>query len=136
MTCANTLHVTDDLFERFHAKVKQKFDLHLNEYEGKFTVGQVGTNSVSSQREQNHEDNQRKMMKGSEELIKLLQTETTHIVKTNEQSLKQAKPILRTSSRAIEVGITHLITLRNIWIWLMVVRTWVLRMERTITAER
>ena len=46
---------------------------------------------VSSQHEQNHEDN--------EELIKLLQTETTHIVKTNEQSLKQAKPILRTSSR-------------------------------------
>ena len=34
---ANTLHVTDDEFERFHAKVKQKFDRHLNEYEGKFT---------------------------------------------------------------------------------------------------
>ena len=31
------------------------------------------------------------MMKNNEELIKLLQTETTHIVKTNEQSLKQAK---------------------------------------------
>ena len=43
---ANTLHVTDDQFVRFHAKVKQKFDRHLNEYEGKFTVDQVGTNSV------------------------------------------------------------------------------------------
>ena len=91
--------VTDDLFERFHAKVKQKLDRHLNEYEGKFTLHQVGTYSVSSQHEQNHEDNQRKMMKSSGELIKLLQTETAHIVKTNEQSLKQAKPILRTSSR-------------------------------------
>ena len=37
------------------------------------------------------------MMKSNEELIKLLQTETTHIVKTNVQSLKQAKPILRIS---------------------------------------
>ena len=96
---ANTLHVTYDQFERFHAKVKQKLDRHLNEYEGKFTVDQVGTYSVSSQHEQNHEDNQRQMMKGNEELIKLLQTETSHLVKTNEQSLKQAKPILRTSSR-------------------------------------
>ena len=34
---ANTLHVTDDHSERFHAKVKQKEDRHLNEYEGKFT---------------------------------------------------------------------------------------------------
>ena len=25
---------------------------------------------------------------------------------------------------------------KNIWIWLMVVRTWIWRMERTITAER
>ena len=43
------------------------------------------------------------MMKSNEELIELLQTEITHIVKTNdfrlEQSLKQAKPLLRTSSR-------------------------------------
>ena len=96
---ANTLHVTYDEFERFHAKVKQKLDRPLNEYEGKFTVDQVGTYSVSSQHAQNHEDNQRQMTKSYEELIKLLQTETTHIVKTNEQSLKQAKPILRTSSR-------------------------------------
>ena len=96
---ANTLHVTDDQFERFHAKVKQKFDRHLNEYEGKFTVDQVGTYSVSSQHEQNTRDNQRKMMMSNEELIKLPQTETTHIVKTNEQSPKQAKPILRTSAR-------------------------------------
>ena len=29
----------------------------------------------------------------NEELIKLLQTKTTHIVKTNEQTLKQAKSI-------------------------------------------
>ena len=43
---ANTLHVTDDQFERFHAKVKQKLDRHLNEYEGKFIVDQVGTYSV------------------------------------------------------------------------------------------
>ena len=42
---ANTLHVTDDQFESFHAKVKQKLDRHLNEYEGKFTVDQVGTYS-------------------------------------------------------------------------------------------
>ena len=70
----NTLHVTDDHFESFHAKVKQKWDRHLNEHEGKF-------------------------MKCSEELVELLQTETTHIMKTNEQSLIQAKPILRTSSR-------------------------------------
>ena len=77
----------------------QKLDRHLNEYEGKFTVDQVGTYPVSSQHEQNHEDNQRKMLKSNEELIKLLQTETSHIVKTNEQSLKQARPILKTSSR-------------------------------------
>ena len=57
---ANTLHVTDDVFDRFHAKVKQKFDRHLNEYEGKFTMDQVGTYSVSTQHEQSHEDNQRK----------------------------------------------------------------------------
>ena len=57
---ANTLHVTDDQFECFHAKVKQKLDRHLNEYEGKFTVDQVGTYSVSSQHEQHPEDNQRK----------------------------------------------------------------------------
>ena len=97
---ANTLHVTDDQFERFHAKVKQKFDRHLNEYEGRFTVDQVGTYSVSSQHQQNHEDNQRRMMKSNEELIELLQTQTTHITKTNEQSLIQAKPILKTSSRS------------------------------------
>ena len=58
---ANTLHVTYDQFDRFCAKVKQKFDRHLNEYEGKFTVVQVETHSVSSQHEQNHEDNQRKI---------------------------------------------------------------------------
>ena len=57
---ANILHVTDDQFERFYANVKQKFDRHLNEYEGKFAVDQVGTQSVSSQHEQNQEDNQRK----------------------------------------------------------------------------
>ena len=79
--------------------MKQKFDRHLNEYEGKFTVDQIGTCSVSSENEQNPRDNQRTMMKSNEELIKLLQTESTHIVKTNERSLKQAKPILRTSSR-------------------------------------
>ena len=38
---ANTLHVTDDQFERFHAKVMQKLVRHLNEYEGKFSVDQV-----------------------------------------------------------------------------------------------
>ena len=126
---ANTLHVTDGLLERFHAKVKQKLGRPLNWYDGKFTVDQVGTYSVSSQHEQNPRDNQRRMMKNSEELIRLLQTEITHIVKTNEQSLKQAKPILRTSSRrgdpvddfilarcATEVGITHLSILRDIWI--------------------
>ena len=37
-----------------------EFDRHLNEYERKFRVDQVGTYSVSSQHEQNHEDNQRK----------------------------------------------------------------------------
>ena len=79
--------------------MKQKFDQHLNEYEGKFTVDQVGTYSISSQREHNHEDNQRKKMKINEELIELLQTETAYIMKTNEQSLIQAKPILKTSSR-------------------------------------
>ena len=96
---ANVFTVTDDQFERFCAKVKWKFDRHLNEYEGKFTEDQVKTHSVSSQHEQNYEDIQRKMMKSNEELIELLQTEIAHIVKTNEQSLKQAKPILRTSSR-------------------------------------
>ena len=35
---AKTLHVTDVKFERFHAKVKQKLDRHLNEYEGTLTV--------------------------------------------------------------------------------------------------
>ena len=69
--------------------MKQKLDRHLNEYEGKFTVDQVGTFSVSSQHEQNHEDNQRKMLKSNEELIKLLQTETGDTVKTNEHSPKQ-----------------------------------------------
>ena len=39
------------------------------------------------------------MMKINEELTELLQTEITRIVKTNEQSLKQAKPVLKTSSR-------------------------------------
>ena len=96
---ANTLHVTDDQIESFHAKVKQKLDRHLNEYEGKFTVDQVGTHSVSSQHEQHHEDNQRRMMKINEELSELLPTETTHLMKTNEQSLIQAKPIVNTSSR-------------------------------------
>ena len=96
---ANTLHVTDDQFESFHAKVKQKWDRHLKRARRKFTVDPVGTYSVSSQHEHNHEDNQRKMMKSNEELSELLQTETTHIMKTNEQSLEQAKPILKTSSR-------------------------------------
>ena len=77
---ANTSHVTDDHFERY-----------LNEYGVKFTVDQVGTYSVSSQHKQNHEVNQRKMLKSNEELIKLLQTETTHIVKKNEQSLNKQK---------------------------------------------
>ena len=63
---------------------------------GKLTVDQVGTYSVSSQHEQHHEDNQRRMMKINTEL---LPTETTHLMKTNEQSLIQAKPILKTSSR-------------------------------------
>ena len=44
-------------------------------------------------------------MKSNEELIELLQTETTHIVKTNEQSLKHAKPILRTSHAEV-IGLT------------------------------
>ena len=48
---ANTLLATDDQFERFHAKVKQRLDRHLNENEGKFAVDQVGTYSVSSQHE-------------------------------------------------------------------------------------
>ena len=85
------LHVTE--------KVKQKLDRHLNEYEGKFTVDQVGTCSVSSQHEHNHEDNKQMKMKSNEELTELLQTETTHIMKTNAQPLIQAKPILETSSR-------------------------------------
>ena len=55
---ANTLHVTDDQFKSFHANVKQKWDRHLNEHEGKFTVDQVGTYSVSSQHEHNHKENQ------------------------------------------------------------------------------
>ena len=89
------LYITDSQFESFHAKVKQKWDRHLNEHEGKFPVDQVGTYSVSSV----SEDNQRKKMKSNEELSELLQTETTHIMKTNEQSLIQTKPILKTSSR-------------------------------------
>ena len=79
--------------------MKQKLDRHLNEYEGKFTVDQVGTYYVSSQHEQHPEDNQRRMMKINEELIELLQTDITHSMKTNEQSLIQANPILKTSSR-------------------------------------
>ena len=62
-------------------------------------MDQVGTYSGSSKHEQHPEDNQRKMMKIKEELTELLRTETTHIMKTNEQSLKQAKLILKTSSR-------------------------------------
>ena len=73
-------------------------DRHLNEYKGKLTVDQVGTYSVSSQHEHNHDDNQRRMMKIKEELTELLPTETTHLMKTNEQSLIQEKPILKTSS--------------------------------------
>ena len=96
---ASTSHVTGDQFESFHAKVKQKSDRPLNEYEGKYTVDQVGTYSVSSQHEHSQVDNQLKMMKSNEELTELFQTETTHIVTTNEQSLIQAKPILKTSSR-------------------------------------
>ena len=96
---ANTSHVTDDQIESSHAKVKQKWDRHLNEHEGKLTVDQVGTYSVSSQHEHKHEDNQRKKMKSNEELIELFQTETTHIMKKNGRSLIQAKPILKTSSR-------------------------------------
>ena len=95
----NRFYIADGQFESFLAKVKQKWDRHLNEHEGKFTVDQVGTYSVSSQHEHKHEDNQRKKMKSNEELIELLQTETTHIMKTNEQSLIQTKPILKTSSR-------------------------------------
>ena len=94
----NTLHVTDDQFESFHAKVRQMLGRHLNEYERTFAVDQVGTYCVSSQHEQHHEDNQRRMMKINEELTELLPTETAHLMKTNEQSLKQAKPILKTSS--------------------------------------
>ena len=93
---ANTLHITYEQFERFHAKVTQKLDLHLNEYAGKFTVE---TYSVSSQHEQHPEENQRKKMKSNEKPIELLQTETTHIMKTKEQLQMQAKPILKTSSR-------------------------------------
>ena len=47
--------------------MKQKLDRHLNEYEGKSTLDQVGTYSVSSQHEHNHEDNPRRMMKSNEE---------------------------------------------------------------------
>ena len=79
--------------------MKQKLDRHLNEHEGKLSVDHVGTYSVSWQHEQHHEDNQRKKMKSNEELIELLQTEALVIMKTNEQSLIQAKPILKTSSR-------------------------------------
>ena len=61
-------------------------------------MDQVGTCSASSQHEQHPEDNHRKVVKINEELTELLQTETTHMMKTNEQSLKQAKPILKTSS--------------------------------------
>ena len=92
---ANTLHVTDGLFERFHAKVKQKLDRHLNETKESSQWIRLGRILFFATRTKSH---QRKMMKSNEELIKLLQTETTHIVKMNEQSLKQAKPILRTSS--------------------------------------
>ena len=67
--------VTGDQVERFHAEVKQKLDRHLNEYEGKFAMDHVGSYSVSSQHEQNQEDNQRRIMKINEELIELLQTE-------------------------------------------------------------
>ena len=42
---ANASHVTNDQFERFLTKVKQKFDRHPNEHEGKLTVDQVGTYS-------------------------------------------------------------------------------------------
>ena len=59
----------------------------------------VGTCSVSSQHEQHLEDNQRRMMTVNEELTELLQTETTHIMKTNEQSPTQTNAILKTSSR-------------------------------------
>ena len=38
----DTLHVTDDQPDSFHAKVKQKLDRHLNECEGKFTVDKSG----------------------------------------------------------------------------------------------
>ena len=79
--------------------MKQKLDRHLNEYEGKLTVDQVETYSGSSQHEQHHDDNQRRMIKIKEQLAELFQTETAHIVKTNEQSLIQTKPILKTSSR-------------------------------------
>ena len=79
--------------------MKKKLDRHLNEYEGKLTVDQVGTYSDSSQHEQHHDDNQRRMLKIKEELTELFLTETTHLVKTNEQSLIQTKPILKTSSR-------------------------------------
>ena len=53
---AKSLRVTHDQFERVHAKVKQKLDRHLNEHEGKFTVDQVGTYSVSSQPTKNDEE--------------------------------------------------------------------------------
>ena len=58
--CVSFPTLADDLLERFLVKVKQKWDRHLNEHEGKFTVDQVGTYSVSSQHEQNPRDNQRK----------------------------------------------------------------------------
>ena len=66
---ANTLHVTHDQFESSHTKVKQKLDRHLKEYEGKFTLDHVGTYSVSSQHEQNHDAKQRKMMKINEDSL-------------------------------------------------------------------
>ena len=42
-----------------------------------------------------------------QELIKLLQTETTHFVKTNEQSLKQAKSISIDIGKICEKGLCH-----------------------------
>ena len=42
---ANMQRATDDQFERFHADVKQKFDRHLNEHEGKFQARWLGSSS-------------------------------------------------------------------------------------------
>ena len=89
----NTLHVDRWSSSQVSCESRsRRIDWHLHETDVQFTMDQVVTYSVSSQHEQ-------RMMKNNEELIKLLQTETAHIVKTNEQSLKQTKPILRTSSR-------------------------------------